>query len=170
MGALIDDLLAYARLDRRALRREPINLPALVATALDEHAAEIQRLAATVRVEVPPLWPRADPDGLTQVLRDLLENALKFHRPTVPLEIEIGGRRTAQGTAMLWIRDNGIGFELKFHDRIFEIFQRLQRAEDYPGTGIGLAIVRKAIERMDGRVWAESMPGAGATFFVELPL
>ncbi|RUQ37748.1 MAG: PAS domain S-box protein [Candidatus Competibacteraceae bacterium] len=170
MGLLIDDLLAYARLDRRALRRELINLPALVAAAVDEHAAEIQHLAATVRVEVPPLWPRADPDGLAQVLRDLLENALKFHRPAVPLEIEIGGRRTVQGTAMLWIRDNGIGFELKFHDRIFEIFQRLQRAEDYPGTGIGLAIVRKAVERMDGRVWAESVPGAGATFFLELPL
>jgi light-regulated signal transduction histidine kinase (bacteriophytochrome) len=70
---------------------------------------------------------------------------------------------------MLWVRDNGTGFDMKFHDRIFDIFQRLHRAEDYPGTGIGLAIVRKAMERMDGRTWAESEPGKGATFYLELP-
>ncbi|MCB1964685.1 MAG: histidine kinase, partial [Candidatus Accumulibacter sp.] len=65
--------------------------------------------------------------------------------------------------------DNGIGFDMRFHDRIFEIFQRLQRAEDYPGTGVGLAIVHKAVQRMGGRVWAESQPGQGATFYLELP-
>ena len=70
---------------------------------------------------------------------------------------------------MLWVRVNGIGFDPQFHERIFEIFQRLQRAEDYPGTGIGLAIARKAMQRMGGRIWAESTPGQGATFFLELP-
>ena len=70
---------------------------------------------------------------------------------------------------MLWVRDNGIGFDMKFTDRIFDIFQRLHRSEDYPGTGIGLAIVRKAMERMNGRVWAESAPGSGATFYLEIP-
>lgn len=68
----------------------------------------------------------------------------------------------------LAVRDNGIGFDMKYQDRIFELFQRLQRSEDYPGTGIGLALVRKAVERMGGRVWAESAPGAGAAFYVEL--
>ncbi len=71
--------------------------------------------------------------------------------------------------AVFSIRDNGIGFDMRYHDRIFEIFQRLHRAEDYPGTGIGLAIVRKAMERMGGRVWAESKPGEGATFYLEVP-
>ena len=67
------------------------------------------------------------------------------------------------------MRDNGIGFDMKYHDRIFDIFQRLHRVEDYPGTGIGLALVKKAVTRMGGRVWAQSAPGEGATFFVELP-
>ena len=70
---------------------------------------------------------------------------------------------------MLWIRDNGIGFDMKDRDRIFDLFQRLNVADDYPGTGIGLAIVRKAMERMGGRAWAESTPGQGATFYLEIP-
>jgi light-regulated signal transduction histidine kinase (bacteriophytochrome) len=70
---------------------------------------------------------------------------------------------------VLWVRDNGVGFDMKYHDRIFGIFQRLNRAEDYPGTGIGLAIVRKAMERIGGRAWATSEPGEGSTFFLEIP-
>jgi light-regulated signal transduction histidine kinase (bacteriophytochrome) len=70
---------------------------------------------------------------------------------------------------VLWVRDNGVGFDMKYHDRIFGIFQRLNRAEDYPGTGIGLAIVRKAMERIGGRAWATSTPGEGSTFFLEIP-
>jgi signal transduction histidine kinase len=69
----------------------------------------------------------------------------------------------------LWISDSGIGFDMKYHERIFEIFQRLHRLEDYPGTGIGLALVKKAMQRMGGRVWAESVPGQGASFYVQLP-
>jgi signal transduction histidine kinase len=72
-------------------------------------------------------------------------------------------------TVILAIKDNGIGFDMQFQDRIFEIFQRLQRAEDYPGTGVGLAIVRKAMQRMGGQVWATSAPSQGATFYLELP-
>jgi signal transduction histidine kinase len=102
------------------------------------------------------------------VLRNLLDNALKFTRDAAEPCIEIGGRME-DDRCILWVKDNGIGFDMKFHDRIFEIFQRLQRAEDYPGTGIGLAIVRKAMQRMDGRAWAESAAGQGASFFLELP-
>jgi signal transduction histidine kinase len=79
------------------------------------------------------------------------------------------GARRAQGRALFWVRDNGPGFDMRYHDRIFEIFQRLHRAEEFPGTGVGLAIVRKAVERMHGRVWAESAKGQGATFYIELP-
>ena len=109
---------------------------------------------------LPPLAVRADADGLKLVLRNLFENALKFSRETSSPRIEIGARQD-ETMVTLWISDNGIGFDMKFHERIFEIFQRLQRLEDYPGTGIGLALVRKAMQRMGGRVWAESAPGKG---------
>ena len=102
-------------------------------------------------------------------LRNLLDNALKFTRDAPAPVIQLG-LRLGPEVCILWVRDNGIGFDMKFHERIFEIFQRLQRAEDFPGTGIGLAIVNKALQRMGGRAWAESTPQQGATFYLELPL
>jgi signal transduction histidine kinase len=102
------------------------------------------------------------------VLRNLLDNALKFTRDSYPPTLTIRGT-SAEKSVTLELHDNGIGFDMQFHDRIFDIFQRLQRAEDYPGTGVGLAIVRKAMQRMGGRVWAESAPGQGATFNLEIP-
>jgi signal transduction histidine kinase len=102
------------------------------------------------------------------VLRNLIDNALKFTRDSRPPTLTIRGTPDGKST-ILEIRDNGIGFDMRYHDRIFEIFQRLQRAEDFPGTGVGLAIVRKAMQRMGGRAWAESIPGEGAAFYLELP-
>jgi len=87
-------------------------------------------------------------------LRNLLGNALKFTRTTSSPSIGIGGRKEADA-CLLWMRDSGIGFDMKYHDKIFAIFQRLHRSEDYPGTGVGLAIARKAMERIGGRAWAE---------------
>jgi signal transduction histidine kinase len=102
------------------------------------------------------------------VLRNLLDNALKFSRdarpPIITLEATV-----EQGRVLLSIRDNGIGFDMKYHERIFEIFQRLHRSEDFAGTGVGLALVRKAMQRMGGRVWADSEPGEGACFHLEFP-
>lgn len=102
------------------------------------------------------------------VLRNLVDNALKFTGDSQPPRLTIRGNTKAE-SAILEVGDNGIGFDMQFHDRIFDIFQRLQRAEDYPGTGIGLAIVQKAMQRMGGRIWAQSAPGQGATFYLELP-
>jgi signal transduction histidine kinase len=102
-------------------------------------------------------------------LRNLLENAIKFSAGVPSRAIEIGVRREG-ANGLFWVRDNGPGFDMRYHDRIFEIFQRLHRSEDFPGTGVGLAMVRKAVERMQGRVWAHSSPGEGATFYIELPL
>jgi len=82
--------------------------------------------------------------------------------------VDIGSTETETGH-VLWVRDQGVGFDMKYHDRIFGIFQRLQRSEDYAGTGVGLALVAKAVQRMGGRVWAESQPGQGATFYMEFP-
>ncbi len=169
MHALINDLLAYSRMERRTLHCDLLDLRALLAGIVADYAAEIERQGATVRLALPPkLQVRADLDGLRQALRNLLDNALKFGRAGVPVEVEMGGR-AGEGVVTLWVKDNGIGIDPRFHERIFEIFQRLQRAEDYPGTGIGLAIVRKALQRMGGRVWIESAAGQGTTFFLELP-
>jgi len=169
MGVLIDDLLAYSRMERRVLRRNSLDPQRMIEGIVTGCAEELRVRGATVRVNLPAaLQVQADPEGLAQVLRNLMDNALKFSRAGVPLQIDIGGH-AGSDTTMLWVRDNGIGFDPQFHERIFEIFQRLQRAEDYPGTGIGLAIARKAMQRMGGRIWAESTPGQGATFFLELP-
>jgi len=120
-------------------------------------------------IHIPPdLQARADAQGLTMSVRNLLDNALKFSATRQPPHITITGTRTEDGV-LLAFQDNGLGFDMRFHDRIFAIFQRLHRAEDYPGTGVGLAIVRKAMERMGGRVWAVSQPGQGATFTLQLP-
>jgi len=107
-------------------------------------------------------------ESLSRALHNLIDNALKFTRGVAQPSIEIGSHTTGQAV-LIWVKDNGIGFDMQYHDRIFEIFQRLHRAEDYTGTGIGLALVRKAVDRMAGRVWAESAPGNGAKFFLEIP-
>lgn len=168
MGQLIDDLLLYSRLERQAVRRVPIQLAALVNDLLVEQqeaiaagSIELKRINLDVNL-------RADPDALSMALRNLLDNALKFTKETPSPVIEIGCRQT-EDQNRLWVRDNGIGFEMQFADRIFDIFQRLHRAEHYPGTGIGLALARKAAQRMGGVAWAESEPGQGATFYLQIP-
>jgi PAS domain S-box-containing protein len=162
MGELIDDLLAYSRMERRPLHSDVVDLGALLRRLLAERGVQVELdLPAVLCVQV-------DADGLALALRNLLENAIKFSARSAVPHIAIAAR-VAPGRVTLSIRDNGIGFDMKYHDRIFEIFQRLHRLEDYPGTGIGLALVKKALERMGGRVWAESAPGQGATFHMQVP-
>jgi PAS domain S-box-containing protein len=169
MDRLIDDLLAYSRLERREMQPGPVDLAALIASLLEERGDEVISRHARVHVDVPAnAMLRCDRDALAMSLRNLLENALKFARPGTQPEVTI----EARDMGSVWqiaVRDAGIGFDMKFHDRIFTIFQRLHRPEEYPGTGVGLAIVRKAMERMGGRVWARSAPGQGATFYFEFP-
>jgi PAS domain S-box-containing protein len=169
MGELIDDLLAYARVERGRPRIGPVAAGPLLAAVVDGVAAEVAGAGIALRsvVESEPL-ALGERDGLVLALRNLLDNAIKFTAGRPDRAIEIGVRH-AQGHALFWVRDNGPGFDMRYHDRIFEIFQRLHRAEDYPGTGVGLAIVRKAVERMHGRVWAESAKGEGAIFYIQLP-
>jgi PAS domain S-box-containing protein len=168
MGRLIDDLLAYSRLERRDMRADKVNPQELIEALLVERAEEIKTRGVAVNVAVSCTSVTADRDGLVMALHNLLENALKFSRSALQPEIEIAGRDTGT-TCIFSVRDNGIGFDMKFHDQIFGIFERLHRSEDYPGTGVGLAIVKKAMERMGGRAWAESEPGVGATFYLEIP-
>jgi light-regulated signal transduction histidine kinase (bacteriophytochrome) len=109
-----------------------------------------------------------DYDGLSIVLRNLLENAIKFSSKVQSPQIKINLKENVNSWAIA-VEDNGIGFDMKYHDRIFEIFQRLNLPEQYGGTGIGLAMVSKSVERMCGKVWAESSPGNGAKFYIEIP-
>ncbi len=169
MGELIDDLLAYSRVERGRPRLGPVEAEPVVAAVLDGVAADVAAGAISLSRSVEDgLVVLGERDGLVLALRNLLDNAIKFTAGRPDRTIEIGARRV-QGDALFWVRDNGPGFDMRYHDRIFEIFQRLHRAEDFPGTGVGLAIVRKAAERMHGKAWAESARDAGATFYLRLP-
>jgi signal transduction histidine kinase len=168
MSQLIEDLLAYSRMERRSLLGQRLDLSQAVARVLSEMRAEIQQHGMVVDTSLQGLTVRADPEGLAVVLRNLVDNAVKFTRDSHPPTLSITGVASEKSTTLI-VRDNGIGFDMQFHNRIFEIFQRLQRAEEYPGTGVGLAIVHKAVQRMGGDIRAESVPGQGATFYLELP-
>ena len=168
MGELIADLLAYSKIERRDMAQEPVDLLPLIEQVVDSYQAEIGQMGAEVRLDKAAFTLALDRDGMALVLRNLIGNALKFSRDSQPPVIEVGSRAQA-GRRILWVRDNGVGFDMKYHDRIFSIFQRLHRAEEFPGTGVGLALVAKAVKRMGGRVWAESQLGHGATFYLEFP-
>ncbi|MGH9849987.1 MAG: ABC transporter substrate binding protein [Blastocatellia bacterium] len=167
MNQLIDDLLAYSRIERRALSVESIELRPFVETLVEERRPEMEERRINLTVKVNGGIVAADSEGLAQALRNYLDNAIKFTGDVPEPRIEVGAEETEK-ICRLWVRDNGAGFDMKYHDRIFEIFQRLHRLEEYPGTGVGLAIVRKAMERMGGRAWAESGVGQGATFYLEI--
>jgi signal transduction histidine kinase len=168
MAALIDDLLSYAHIERRDLHASHVGLLPLVESIVAEFADETQRRGMTLTVEVEPVTIFLDAEGLALALRNLIENALKYSCEKRPPALIIRALRTEEGV-LLAIADNGIGFDMQYHDRIFKVFQRLHRDDQYPGTGIGLALVRKAVERIGGRVWAQSVPDEGATFYIELP-
>jgi signal transduction histidine kinase len=168
MATLIDDLLAYSHIDRRGLQSSVVSLPELIDSVLLQYSDEVQRRHVELSVQIEQLRLRVDAEGLLLALRNLFENALKYTRERQHPRIKVQARRNEPGV-LLSIADNGIGFEMEYHDHIFKIFQRLHRDDQYPGTGIGLALVRKAVERIGGRVWAESRPGEGATFNIQLP-
>lgn len=168
MRQLIDDLLAYSRMERREILQREIDLQEIITSVLSEFRAQIDSQGVDVQIELPCEKLFADVESLAQVIRNLIDNALKFSSDRTKPRIEINGKMTATA-CQLWVSDNGIGFDARYQDKIFEMFQRLHRADEYPGTGVGLAIVQKAMQRMGGRVWAESKPGQGATFYLEFP-
>lgn len=168
MNKLIDDLLAYSRFERRELKTDRVELAPVINSLVEEKRREAKERAIEFVVDVNGAIVIADMSGLAQALRNYLDNAIKFTRKVTQPRIEVGSKEDSE-SCLLWVRDNGIGFDMKHHDRIFDIFQRLNGTEDYPGTGVGLAIVRKAMERMGGRAWAESEPGNGSTFYLEFP-
>lgn len=168
MTQLIDDLLAYSRVERREMKPNRLELAPIVNAVVDEKRRDATARSIDFVVDINGGTVLADPSGLGQSLRNYLDNAVKFTSTATAPRIEVGAKESER-SCLLWVKDNGIGFDMKDHDRIFDLFQRLSVPDDYPGTGIGLAIVRKAMERMGGRAWAESTPGQGATFYLEIP-
>jgi PAS domain S-box-containing protein len=168
MGQLIDDLLDYSRLERKDLILGPVNLPRLIEHLLMEFFDGIHQRGVSVKIALGCNEVVAEPDALAQALRNLIENALKFSSVRDNPILEIGSSQTDE-KSLIWVKDNGIGFDMAYHDQIFDVFTRLHREGEYPGTGVGLAIVRKAMHRIKGRVWAESKPEKGAVFYLELP-
>ncbi len=168
MNQLIDDLLAYSRMEQRLWQNKVLNIRSLAQSVAVEYFDEVHKCGGTLTLEIPDMSASVDPNGLAIALRNLLDNALKFAGSKSQPTIKIGGSKE-ENSFLLWVSDNGIGFDMKYHDRIFDIFNRLHRAEEYPGTGIGLAMVRKVVERMEGSLWAESKLGEGSTFYMEIP-
>ena len=167
MQRLIDDLLQLSRVETKAKPLVPTDAGEVVADALRLMETPIREAGATVTVEDLPTV-MADAAQLALVFTNLVGNALKYRRPDVPPEVRISAERTGRYWRFA-VQDNGIGIEAEYFDRIFVIFQRLHTRDEYEGTGIGLAIVRKIVERHGGTVRVESTPGEGSTFFFTLP-
>lgn len=163
MGRLIDDLLALSRLGRQAPKKQPVDPAALVREVLAARPAG--REVTVVVGDLPPC--QADAGLLRQVFANLLDNAIKFTRRRVQARIEVGCEWQA-GVPVYFVRDNGAGFDMRNAGRLFGVFQRLHTADEYEGTGVGLATVQRIIHRHGGRIWAEAAPDQGATFYFTL--
>lgn len=174
MQSLINDLLAYSRVGTRGKPLAPTECEDILRAACQNLAMAIEECGAVVTHD--PL-PRvmADTTQLTQLLQNLVGNGIKFRRenpPTIHVSAKLADTSRDDGPACEWlisVRDNGLGIEREYFERIFEIFQRLHTREEYPGSGIGLAVCKRIIERHGGRIWLESDPGKGSTFFFTLP-
>ena len=167
LNGLIESLLHFARMSRQPMRLAPVHLAPLVWTSLQVHAAEIEARQIDVCVQPMPQC-LADAALIGQVFANLIANAVKYTRQRAQARIEIGSHQVA-GEHLLYVRDNGAGFDMAQAEGLFTPFQRFHEASDFEGSGVGLAIVKQIVTRHGGRVWAESMPDQGACFTFTLP-
>jgi light-regulated signal transduction histidine kinase (bacteriophytochrome) len=167
MGQLIDDLLSFSRVERSDIMHSDINMTALAKSVAEELLSVDIQKKINVRVEI---LPNAQGDGslLRQVWVNLLSNAVKFTLPKESGLIEVGAS-CEEREIVYFVKDTGVGFDSRYAQKLFGIFQRLHSAAAFEGTGVGLAIVQRIIERHGGRVWAEGSQGEGATFYFSLP-
>jgi light-regulated signal transduction histidine kinase (bacteriophytochrome) len=166
LQALINDLLDYSKLESNGKRFAPTDMNAVFEDVVSFLSPTISEFGAVVtRDKLPTVL--GDRRQLTQLLRNLIENGLKFHGADPP-QVHVAAQRD-DGAWRFSVRDNGIGIEPQYHDRIFEIFRRLHTLQEYPGTGIGLAMCKRVVTRHDGTIWLESEPGKGTTFFFTIP-
>ena len=168
MGVLIDDLLSFSRLGRQAINLAAVSTRELVSQVLYTLDPELQGRNVVLSIADLPDCV-CDAALVKQVWMNLLSNAVKFTRQREDARIEIDFE-LREGELVYIVRDNGTGFDMKYADKLFGVFQRLHRAEEFEGTGVGLAIVHRIVTRHGGRVWAESVPGEGSTFYFSLPL
>ena len=166
MGRLIDDLLTFSRLSRTPLRKSSVHTGKLVREVLEELNSEQQGRQVEIRMADLPSC-QGDPALLKQVWFNLMSNAFKYTRQRNPAVIEIGFK-LEQNDPVYFVRDNGAGFDMRYADKLFGVFQRLHRVEEFEGTGVGLAIVQRIIHRHGGRIWAEAEPDRGASFYFTL--
>jgi PAS domain S-box-containing protein len=163
MGGLIDDLLAFSRLSRQAVNRQAVNSAGIVNEVLDE--LKPQREGRQIEIKIGELPAcHGDPALLKQIWVNLIANAIKYTRGREPAIIEIGCPRE-NGGDIFSVRDNGAGFDMKYANKLFGVFQRLHREDQFEGTGVGLAIVQRIVHRHGGRVWAKAEVNRGATFY-----
>ncbi|MFH1985277.1 MAG: response regulator [Pseudomonadota bacterium] len=168
MGLLIDDLLSFSRMGRHAMSAQPVALEPLVHNVIRELEPDAAGRDIDWRIgDLPTVL--GDAAMLRMVLENLITNALKFTRPRQQAQIEIGSLSGQDAETVIFVRDNGVGFLMAYADKLFGVFQRLHRTEEFEGTGIGLANVRRIIARHGGRTWAEGGPDLGATFYFSLP-
>jgi light-regulated signal transduction histidine kinase (bacteriophytochrome) len=165
MGRLIDDLLAFSRLGRQSLSGRPVDTTRIVQAVLEEldPGAACPNLHVSVG-DLPSCY--GDPALLKQVWMNLLSNAIKYSRERRPALVEVGCHRGSE--TVFFVRDNGAGFDMRYAHRLFGVFQRLHRSDQFEGTGVGLAIVQRSVGRHGGRVWAEAEEGRGAAFMFTL--
>jgi signal transduction histidine kinase len=168
MGALIDDLLSFSRMGRSEMIHTDVDLNALVSDVLVEAGNFAPSREVTWTIHPLPRV-RGDRAMLRVALVNLISNALKYTGPRPQPEIEIGARTGEGGSVIVYVKDNGVGFDMTYADKLFGVFQRLHTSDQFEGTGIGLANVRRIVQRHGGRTWAEGKLDAGATFYVSLP-
>jgi len=167
MGNLVDDLLLLAKVTRQTLARRPTVLNELISSVLENLQPDCA--GREIRWEIDPLWTaRCDPALVAQVFVNLLSNAIKFTRLRAQAVIQVG-QIEMNGKRVIFVRDNGAGFDMAYADKLFGVFQRLHKATEFEGTGIGLANVQRIVHKHGGRIWAEAALDQGATFFLTLP-
>ena len=167
MGELISDLLTFSRLGRKEMRKTKINMEKLVPAIFEElRSTAPQGKFKTMINALPSAF--GDESLIREVLTNFISNAIKFSRNEKRPVIEVGGK-SENSENIYYVKDNGAGFDMKYSDKLFGVFQRLHSQQEFKGTGVGLAIVRRIIERHGGRVEAEGKVGKGATFYFTLP-